>query len=160
MLYTFLPLKLRVSGQKGRKLFWKEEIWHPTRETDNTKYHRGRQHNYPYHSPRPEAMTRGNKPLQRGWHHVRYKELQQMILVRLWFIYGDPQHFKKKSPNSKKAMAKHIDKWNQARSQVLNLDEQFFRAHEWIGGRELPLCLWMFSILMCMKWMLSYLSSD
>lgn len=27
---------------------------------------RGRQQNYPYHSPRPEATRRGNKLLQRG----------------------------------------------------------------------------------------------
>lgn len=32
--------KAQVSGQKGRKLLWKEEIWHPTRETDKSKYHR------------------------------------------------------------------------------------------------------------------------
>lgn len=104
MLYISLPLKLRVSGQKGRKLLWKEEIWHPTRETDKSKYHWGRQHNYPYRSPRPEAKTRGNKLLQRGWYPVRYNESQQKILARLWFIYGDPQHFKKKLPKSQKLL--------------------------------------------------------
>lgn len=80
-----LSLKLRVSGQKERKLLWKEEIWHPTRETHSTKYHRGRQHNYPYHSPWPKAMTRGNKLLQRGWHHVRYKELPQKDTCKAMF---------------------------------------------------------------------------
>lgn len=104
MLHISLPLKLRVSGQKGRKLLWKEEICHPTRETDKSKYHRGRQHNYSYRSPRPEAKTRGNKLLQRGWYPVRYKESQQKILVRLWFIYGGPRHFKKKLPNSHKLL--------------------------------------------------------
>lgn len=165
MLYISLPLKLRVSGQKGRKLLWKEEIWHPTRETDKSKYHWGRQHNYPYRSPRPEAKTRGNKLLQRGWCPVRYNESQQKILARLWFIYGDPQHFKKKLPKSQKLL-QSTQKSGTDIPRCLIYKRNFivkaslFKAHEGTVGRELPLHLWMFSIHMCVKWGLSYLSSD
>lgn len=106
--YTFpLPLKPRVSGRRVGNPLWKEEIRHPTRETDSTKYHRGRQHNYAYHSPWPEAMTRGNKLLQRGWHHVRYKQLPQKVHVKQCFIYGLSQHFKHTLPTSE-TTANHI----------------------------------------------------
>lgn len=96
------PLSLRLggSGQEERKLLWKEELWPPSRETRSTECHRGRQRNYPYHSPWPEAMTRGNRLLQRGWHPVRDKALPHKILVKQCFIYIVPQTCKQKLPNS------------------------------------------------------------
>lgn len=82
--------KLRGSGQKERKVLLKEELWHPTRATRSTKYHRGRQHNYPYHSPWPEAWQEGTDSfkgdgilLQTRSCHTRYLQSNVLFILDL-----------------------------------------------------------------------------